>query len=119
MELDKFLEDFTEFDCNFTRSIQQIMTEVVNVVGNGVLRGKWEIRQIDRSGIKGYTVQGRITSDQPSAPFDPSNPFEPWEPIRRRPMPKRRFEPMKDLFGNQSETLVDVYDEKDSVRVYR
>ena len=115
---DEFLEDFDAFGNNFVKRIQRMINEIERSTKNGDLRGKWEIKQIDRSGEKGYTIQGHFGSDQPLEPLDPFSPFEPLNPMRRRPVPRRPFEVSESALKENREPLVDIFEEEKAMTIY-
>lgn len=118
VSFDEFFEDADAFSNSFMKRMQRIMKEIDKAAKGGRLKGKWEINQIDKPGVKGYIIQGRFGSDQPSEPLDPFNPFEPLNPRRRRPMPKRPFEVPEGVLKELREPLADVYEEEKIVKIY-
>lgn len=86
-----------------------------NIINNGKRKGKWDVKQIDESGVKGYIIQGRFWSDQPLDPFKPFEPLNPWE---RRPMPQRRFSIPENAVNEIREPFVDIFEEETAVKIY-
>ena len=71
--------------------MKRILKQIEERAKNGILGDNWEISQIKRPKLKGYSLHSRFRSDQPVGPFDPFNPFEPVDPMTRRPLPRRPF----------------------------
>jgi len=103
------------FDGEFMKSIQRQFDEIEKMIKSGKLKGKWDIKQIDEPGRKGYIIQGSFSSDQTTEPFDPFEPFNPW---RRRPMPKRPFKVPETALKEIREPLTDVFEEDKTVKIY-
>lgn len=118
MSFDEFFGDFDAFSSNFVKRIQRMMSEIDKATKNGDVRGKWEIKQIDRPGVKGYSIQGRFGSDQPLEPLDPFSPFEPLNPMRRRPAPRRPFEVPESALKETREPLTDIFEEEKAIKIY-
>ena len=118
MSFDEFFGDFDAFSSSFMKRIQRMMNEIDKATKNGDLKGKWEINQIDRPGVKGYIIQGRFGSDQPLEPLDPFNPFEPLNPMRRRPGPRRPFEVPESALKEAREPLTDIFEEEKAIKIY-
>ena len=118
MSYDEFFGDFDAFSSNFVKRIQRMLSEIDKATKNGDVRGKWEIKQIDRPGVKGYSIQGRFGSDQPLEPLDPFSPFEPLNPMRRRPAPKRPFEVPESALKETREPLMDIFEEEKAIKIY-
>ena len=118
MSYDEFFGDFDAFSSNFVKRIQRMMSEIDKATKNGDVRGKWEIKQIDRPGVKGYSIQGRFGSDQPLEPLDPFSPFEPLNPLRRRPAPRRPFEVQESALKETREPLTDIFEEEKAIKIY-
>jgi HSP20 family molecular chaperone IbpA len=85
------------------------------MVQSGGLKGRYEVKEIDEQGVKGYFVQGRFWSDQPLDPFDP---YEPLNPSKRRPMPRRPFSIPENALREIREPLTDVFEEENAVKIY-
>jgi HSP20 family molecular chaperone IbpA len=114
----EFFGDFDAFSSNFVKRIQRMMSEFDKATKNGNLEGKWEIKQIDRPGVKGYSIQGHFGSDQPLEPLDPFSPFEPLDPMRRRPAPRRPFEVEQSALKDTREPLTDIFDNERAIKIY-
>ena len=95
-----------------------MMSEIDEATKNRDLRGKWEIKKIDRPGVKGYIIQGQFGSDQPLEPFEPFSPFEPLNPMRRRPMPRRPFEVRESALKGTHEPLTDIFEKEKEIKIY-
>lgn len=100
------------------KRIQRMMNEIEKATKNGKLKGRWEIKQIDRKGVEGYTIQGRFKSDQPLDPHDPLNPFGPLNPMKRRPKPRRPFEVSENALKENSESLTDLFEGQKAIKIY-
>ena len=118
MSADEFFGDFDAFSSNFVKRIQRMMSEFDKAMKNGDFKGKWEIKQIDKPGVKGYTIQGHFGSDQHLEPLDPFSPFEPLDPMRRRPAPRRPFEIDDSALQETREPLTDIFEEEKEVKIY-
>jgi HSP20 family molecular chaperone IbpA len=114
---DEFLGDLA-FSSNFIKRIQRMMSEFDEALKNGNLEGKWEIKQIDTPGVKGYRIQGHFGSDQPQEPLDPFSPFEPLDPMRRRPTPRRPFEVQQGALKETREPLTDIFEDEKAMKIY-
>jgi len=110
-DFDEIFGDFG-FGGDFMESIMREFNEIEKMIKSGKLKGKWDIKQIDEPGRKGYIIQGRFWSGQPVGPFDP---FKPW---KRRPMPKRPFEVREKALNEIREPLTDVFEEDNAVKIY-
>ncbi|MBE0513141.1 hypothetical protein IBX38_08840, partial [Candidatus Bathyarchaeota archaeon] len=110
-DFDEFFGDF-EFSGEFMKTILKEFNEIDKMIKSGKLKGKWDIKQIDEPGRKGYIIQGRFWSTQPIEPFEP---FKPW---RRRPMTKRPFEVSEKALKEIREPLTDVFEEDKAVKIY-
>jgi HSP20 family molecular chaperone IbpA len=100
------------FSGDFMKNMLREFNEIEKMIKSGKLKGKWDIKQIDEPGRKGYVIQGRFWSNQPIEPFEP---FKPW---RRRPMPKRPFEVPEKALKEIREPLTDVFEEDKAVKIY-
>ena len=118
MSFDDFFGEFDALSSSFMKRIQRMMSEIDKATKNGDLKGKWEINQIDRPGVKGYSIQGHFGSDQPLEPLDPFNPFEPLNPMRRRPGPQRPFEVPESALRETREPLTDIFEEEKAMKIY-
>ena len=111
---DEIFGDF-EFNSEFMKSIKREFNKIENMIKSGKLKGKWDIKQVDEPGRKGYVIQGRFWSGQPLEPLEPFNP------VRRRPVPKKPKRPFEITEGNLKETrepLTDVFEEDKTVKIY-
>ena len=94
------------------------MEKIDEAVKKGHLEGDWQVKQIDNPNMKGYIINGDFSSNQFETPFDPPNPLEPWNPIERRPVPSRPFELLNNSIQEQREPLIDIFEEKDTIKIY-
>jgi len=115
---DKFSGEFDAFNSNIMKRIQRMMNKLDKAIKSGNLDGKWTINQIDKSGVKGYSIQGHFGLDQPLEPLDPFNPFEPLNPMRPRPGPQRPFEAPPSALKEVSEPLTDVFEDEKTIKIY-
>jgi len=110
--------EFDVFNSSLEKIIQRMMSEIEKATKNGDLKGKWKINEIDRDGVKGYSIQGRFGSDQPWEPLDPFNPFKPLNPMRPRPRPQRTFEVPESALKETSEPLTDIFEDEKTIKIY-
>lgn len=113
-DFDEFFDDFG-FNGGLVKSVQRQLNQIEKMIKSGKLKGKYDIKQIDEPGRKGYVIQGRFWADQSIEPFGPFDSFEPW---RRRPMPKRLFEAQKTALKKTREPLTDIFEEDNTVKIY-
>ena len=110
--------EFDVFNSDLRKIIQRMMSEIEKATKNGDLKGKWKINEIDRDGVKGYSIQGRFRSDQPWEPLDPFNPFEPLNPMRPRPRLQRPFEVPESTLKETGEPLTDIFEDEKTIKIY-
>lgn len=110
--------EFDVFNSDLKKIIQRMMSEIEKVTRNGDLKGEWKINEIDRDGVKGYSIQGRFGSDQRWEPLDPFNPFEPLNPMRPRSRPQRPFEVPESALKETSEPLTDIFEDEKTIKIY-
>ncbi|MFQ6074572.1 MAG: Hsp20/alpha crystallin family protein [Candidatus Bathyarchaeia archaeon] len=110
-----FDEMFGDFHSDFMKRVKREMEEIEKAVKSGRLEGKWDVKQIDEPGVKGYVIQGRFWSDQPSEPFDPFEPLRPW---KRRPIPQRSFKVPEKALREIREPLTDIFEEEKAIKIY-
>jgi len=115
---DGFFGEFDVFNSDLKKIIQRMMSELKKATKNGNLKGKWEINEIDRDGVKGYSIQGHFGSEQPWKPLDPFNPLEPLNPLRPRPGPQRPFEVPESALKETSEPLTDIFEDEKAIKIY-
>jgi len=111
-------EEFDVFNSDLKRIIQRMMSALEKATKDGNLKGKWEINEIDRDGVKGYRIQGRFGSDGPWEPLEPFNPLEPLNPLRPRPKPQRPFEAPESTSKETNEPLTDIFEDKKTIKIY-
>ena len=79
------------------------------------LKGEWDVKEIDESGVKGSVIEGRDVSNQP---LNGSESFEPFSPSPiKRPLPQRPVR-IAERTSETREPLTDVFEEKEAVKVY-
>lgn len=97
-----FDEDFSGIDPFFKKFMERMfkeMNELEEAIRSGKLQGGWDIKPIDRPGVKGYVAQRR---------------FQTGEPIQRG-------QPLtipKHLTEENREPLADVFEDKEFVKLY-
>ncbi len=112
------LSDFGDleiFNKNFMEKIQKRVEEIEKAIQSGQLKGNWDVKQIDRPGVKGYIIQGFFSTDQQMGPLDP---FKPIEPLRRRPLPKAPFHIPDAALKEAREPLTDIIEEEKALKIY-
>jgi HSP20 family molecular chaperone IbpA len=112
---EEFSRKLDAYNDAFVRRIQTVISEFDGLIRNWNRNDEWEIRQIDRLGSGGYSIQDGLGLDQPS---DPLNPFEPLYPLKRRPGPKRPFEVLQHSLKEASEPLADVFEDEKAIKIY-
>lgn len=104
-----------DFNSEFIKRILRELNDIEKAIENNELKGRWDIKRIDKPSVKGYIIQGRFWSDQPLEPIDP---LEPFEPLRRRPMPRRPFRVPKAALKEARDPLTDIFEEEKAVKIY-
>lgn len=79
------------------------------------IKGGWNIKEIDRPGMKGYIIEGRFYSDQPLNDSESPEPLEP-TPVRR-PLPETPFGTPEET-AEPREPLTDVFEDRDAIKIY-
>ena len=79
------------------------------------MKGGWNIKEIDKPGMKGYIIEGRFYSDQPLSHSESPEPLNP-TPLRR-PMPKSPFG-IPEKPAEPREPLTDFFEEEDAIKIY-
>ena len=94
---------FDEIEPHFKRIIERMfqeMAEFDKAVKSGKMQGEWDIRPIERPGVKGYVAQRQF--------WFGNNPNNSNKPLT---IPKKGSEEVR-------EPLVDVFEDKDAVKLY-
>lgn len=94
---------FDDMDKYFKKIVERMfreMTELDESMKSGKMRGEWNIRPIEGPNVKGYVAQRQFRFG--------SEPNEPSMPIT---VPKEELNEIR-------EPLVDVFEEKDAVKLY-
>jgi HSP20 family molecular chaperone IbpA len=107
--------EFDPFNSDFKKMIQRMMGEIQKATKNGNLKGKWKFNEIDRDGLKGYSIHGRFESHQHWDPLDPINPLNPMKPL---PKPQRPFEASESTLKETSEPLTDIFEDEKTIKIY-
>ncbi len=87
---------FRDMDAYFKKLTERMfkeMKEFEDAIRSGRLQGEWEVKPIDKPGVKGYVAKGR---------------FQQGEPLR---VPKHAL-------AEDREPLADVFEDKDCVKLY-
>jgi HSP20 family molecular chaperone IbpA len=111
-DFDEIFGDLGIFDRRFMKKFQIDLDEIMRKIENGEMKGTWKITRIDEPGASGYIIQGRIGSDESA------DPIEPLKPLKRRPLPERPFDIPRAGLEENREPLVDVFEDKDTIRIY-
>ncbi len=104
-DFDKVFEDLNEIMKKMRE--KKIFEKATN---EGNINGKWDVKEIDQNGIRGYIIRGSFWSDDPFGPFNPTEPLEPQE---RRPLPRKPFRT-----NEVREPLVDIFEEDQEIKIY-
>jgi len=91
-----FDEIFRDTDPYFRKLAERMfkeMDEIEKAIKSGKLQGEWDVRPIEKPGVKGYVARGRFQLD---------------EPLK---FPKQAIDEVR-------EPLTDVFEDKDQVKVY-
>jgi len=87
---------FSDMDSYFKKLAERMfkeMEEFEKAIRSGKMQGEWEVKPIDKPGVKGYVAQGR---------------FQLGEPLT---VPKHALDEVR-------EPLTDVFEDKDCVKLY-
>lgn len=96
-----FQDIFDDVDKLYERLARRMIRDIENIeeaIRSGKLEGKWDIKPIDEPGVKGYIARGRSE-------------------FGRRTQPKTFMMP-KQVREEIREPLTDVFQDKDSVKLY-
>lgn len=91
-----FDEVFRDMDLFHRRLIERMFREFDEIerqIRSGKLEGEWDVKPIERPGVKGYVARGRFWSREPLS------------------IPRRAIDEVR-------EPLTDVFEDKDSVKLY-
>ena len=91
-----FYETFRDIDAFYKKLTEKMfrqMEEIDKAIKSGRLQGEWDVRPIEKPGVRGYVAQGR---------------FQLGEPLT---VPKRAFDETR-------EPLTDVFEDKEHVKLY-
>jgi len=89
-------EFFRDTDSYFKKLAQRMFREIGEIdeaIRSGKLKGEWDIKPIQKPGVKGYVAKGR---------------FQLGEPLR---LPKHAVDEVR-------EPLVDIFEDKDNMKLY-
>ena len=90
---EEIFRDMELFQRKMMEKMAKDMEEVEEAVRSGKLEGEWDLKPIERPGVKGYVARGRFWSRQP------------W----RTPLPNE---------DEVREPLTDVFEDKECVKLY-
>jgi len=96
-------DDYRGMDPFFKKFVERMfkeMNELEEAIRSGKFQGGWDIKPIDRPGVKGYVAQKR---------------FQAGEPIQRGQQP---LTIPKHLTEETREPLTDVFEDKEFVKLY-
>ena len=94
-EDDEVFRDINSFYKRLMDRMVKEMQSFEDAIGTGRLKGTWDVKPINRPGVRGYIAQGQFqTGAEPVLPIKPNLEAEVREP------------------------LTDVFEEKDSLKVY-
>ncbi|MGD0029664.1 MAG: Hsp20/alpha crystallin family protein [Candidatus Bathyarchaeia archaeon] len=88
------------------------MNEMMEAVKNGKIKAKWEMKEFNQPGAKGFFIQGLFGTNEAL------EPIEPLKPSKRRPLPENPFEIPDNARNETREPLTDVFEEKDAIKIY-
>jgi len=91
-----FDEIFRDTDPYFRKLAERMfkeMEEIEKAIKSGELQGEWDVKPIEKPGVKGYVARGRFQLD---------------EPLK---FPKQAIDEVR-------EPLVDIFEDKDYVKLY-
>jgi HSP20 family molecular chaperone IbpA len=90
-------EDFRDIDSFYKRLMDRMFKEMQDfekLTKDGKLKGGWEVKQINKPGVRGYVTRGQFQFGS--------------EPVR---IPSRALE-------EEREPLTDIFEEKESIKIY-
>ena len=97
---------FDDMETHFKKIIERMFQEMADfdeAMKSGKLSSEWDIRPIERPGVKGYVAQRHFSfGNNPNEIREINNPLT---------IPEEELEEVR-------EPLVDVFEEKDAVRLY-
>jgi len=111
-DIDELFRDLETFSNKIVQYMEGEMENVEKAIESGELKGRWNLKKIDKPGVKGYVAYGR---------FETENPFEPLEPLKpfRRPLiPEVPFKTPKGEMKEVREPLTDIFEEEEAIKVY-
>ena len=116
---DDFRDLFDDFDIfGLIKKSQNDMEKLLKKIERGEVKGNWEIRQIDEPNVKGYAIRGSFSTEGPLQPLQPLEPIEPLRPSKRKHLPAIPFAANREALKEMRDPLVDIFDEKNQLRVY-
>jgi len=91
-----FDENFRDTDPYFKKLSERIfkeMEEIEKAIRSGKLQGEWQVKPIEKPGVKGYVARGRFQLDEPMT------------------LPKHAIDEVR-------EPLTDIFEDHDHVKLY-
>lgn len=90
---DEVFRDMELFHRRLTQKMFREFDDIERQIRSGKLEGEWDVKPIERPGVRGYVARGRFWTR------------EPWS------IPRRAIDEVR-------EPLTDVFEDKDSVKLY-
>lgn len=117
-DIERLFRELESYSDRFTKDMEAEIENIEEAIKSGKLQGKWNIKKIDKPGVKGYVVYGRLESDHPLESFEPLEPFDPLRPLRRPLIPERPFKIPRAEVEEVREPLTDIFEEEKAIKVY-
>jgi HSP20 family molecular chaperone IbpA len=111
-DFDEIFDDFDIFNRKLLKKMRSDLDEIFEGIKSGKIKGVWETKEINEPEAKGYIIRGRFGSE------DSLEPIDPLRPLRRRPAPEKPFEVPRNALEDMRDPLTDIFEEKNSIRVY-
>jgi HSP20 family molecular chaperone IbpA len=111
-DFDEIFGDLDAFNKKFMKKFQIELDDILEKIESGEIKGSWKVSRIDKPGVNGYVIQGRLDSDESS------DPIEPLKPLKRRPIPERPFEIPEGGSEEKREPLIDVLEDENTIKIY-
>jgi len=91
-------DDVDKFYQRFAKKMSKEMEEIEEALRSGKLEGEWDIKPIEKPGVKGYIARGRFQ-------------FGKSQPLKTLKLPEQAKDEVR-------EPLTDVFEDKDNVKLY-
>lgn len=115
---ERIFEEFDAVTKMFVKRLRNEIEEIEKAVRNGELEGKWNVKEINEPGVKGFVMYGQFTSKNPLNPIKPLRPLDPLRPIRRPLISKTLLESTRTVAEDIREPLIDIFEEEDALKLY-